>query len=82
VLPVLGNRATVSQTLVVTGPTFALYLEVRPIIRLAFVVIFSLAFAITLAIAANYKNQDIFAGVAAYVTVMVVFVDSNLSGKG
>ena len=58
------NLAAVS---VITGPTFALYFERRLIIRLALVVVFSLVFAIALAVTTACKKQEMFAIVAALV---------------
>ena len=58
---------TITAVAVITGPTFALYFERRLIIRLALVVVFSLTFAITLAVLTVSKNQEIFAIVAALV---------------
>lgn len=58
---------TLAAVFVITGPTFALYFERRLIIRLALVVVFSLTFAIMLAVVTACKNQEIFAIVAALV---------------
>ena len=58
---------TLAAVLVITGPTFALYFERRLIIRLALVVVFSLIFAMMLAVMTACKNQEMFAIVAALV---------------
>jgi hypothetical protein len=58
---------TLAAVLVITGPTFAFYYEKRPVTRLALIVVFAVALAITLAITTNCKNQEIFAIIAALV---------------
>lgn len=58
---------TLAAVLVITGPTFALYFETRPVVRLALIVVFSLAFATVLAVTTTCKNQEMFAIVAASV---------------
>lgn len=58
---------TLAAVFVITGPTFALYFERRLIIRLALVVVFSLIFAMMLAVMTACKNQEMFAIVAALV---------------
>lgn len=58
---------TLAAVFAITGPTFALYFENRAVVRLALIVVFSLCFAIVLALATNSKNQEMFAIVAALV---------------
>ena len=58
---------TLAAVSIITGPTFALYFERRLIVRLALVVVFSLTFAIMLAVTTACKNQEMFAIVAALV---------------
>lgn len=58
---------TLAAVSVITDPIFALYFERRLVIRLALVVVFSLAFVIMLVVMTACKNQEMFAVVAALV---------------
>ena len=60
-------RSVVSAgaVLLIVGPTFALYFEENPAIRLVLVLVFALTFAIVVALTTTAKYYEIFGIVAA-----------------
>ena len=62
---VARSLVSVGAVLFVVGPTFALYFENDPVIRLVLVLVFALAFAIIVALGTTAKYYEIFAVVAA-----------------
>jgi hypothetical protein len=62
------------------GAVVSLYFVAQPKAKLALVAVYTLIFAISVALCTNARKAEVFAATAAYAAVLVVFVSGDLGG--
>lgn len=62
------------------GAVVSLYYVQSPRAKLALVTVFTLVFAMSVALCTNARKAEVFAATAAYAAVLVVFVSGDLGG--
>ncbi|MCJ1253008.1 hypothetical protein MMC24_000815 [Lignoscripta atroalba] len=80
-----SNFTIVLSSLLPTASIFALYFIARPVLRLAFIMVFSAVFTTCLAVFTSAKRIEIFAAAVALASVQVVFIgtsDGNGASRG
>ncbi|KAF3002625.1 hypothetical protein E8E13_008990 [Curvularia kusanoi] len=62
------------------GAIVTLYLVTKPAAKLGLVAMFTVFFALSVALCTNARRAEVFAATAAYAAVLVVFVSGDLGG--
>ena len=71
----------IAAALLLIGAIISLYYVQKPAARVGIITLFTVLFAVSIALFTNAKRAEVFAATAAYAAVLVVFVSGDLAQK-